>query len=196
MIATVRFRPGLRREGQDMIASDAEIQQCLRVEWYVEIYEFLEQHSIPYERVDHPPVYTCEEARRLIPDLPGVSTKSLFVRDKKGKRHFLVVVPDHKSVDLRALEKYLGCSKLSMGSPDRLMEHLGIEPGSVSILATVNDGAGRVEVVIDAQIWSANSWQCHPLVNTATLIIDREQIERLLELTEHRPLVLDIPERE
>ena len=89
-----------------------------------DLYRFLEDHQIPYERVDHPPVFTCEEAERLVPPLPGAHTKNLFVRDRRGRRHFLVVVGWDKQIDLKELGKLLEVSKLGMASAERLQRVL------------------------------------------------------------------------
>ena len=80
------------------------------------IFEFLNENNIAYQRVDHPPVYTCEEAAKLVPDLPGADTKNLFLRDGKGKRHFLLVIPANKKVNLKSLGKALGVSGLGFAS--------------------------------------------------------------------------------
>ena len=159
----------------------------------MDIYAVLERLGIDFERADHPAVFTVEEARNLVPELPGVETKNLFVRDRKGGRHFLIVVGYGKRVDLKAMASLLACRKLSLGSPRRLKEHLGIEPGSVSILAVANDPEGRVEVVVDRSLWEADRWHCHPLINTSTLVISREDIARFLEATGHRPRILEAP---
>ncbi|HIB44877.1 MAG TPA: prolyl-tRNA synthetase associated domain-containing protein, partial [Candidatus Lambdaproteobacteria bacterium] len=129
-----------------------------------DIYEFLESHKISYERHDHPAVFTVEESKRLSPELDGASTKNLFLRDKKGSRHFLVTVPEDKKVDLKTLSSALDSSRLSFASPERLKTHLGIEPGSVSLLAVLNDTEKNVEVFIDQEIWEDEAILCHPLV--------------------------------
>jgi Ala-tRNA(Pro) deacylase len=161
----------------------------------MDIYEFLTDHDIEYERHDHPPVFTCEEAERLVPDMAAAKTKNLFLRDRKGRRHFLVVVGYEKAVDLKALCPLLGVSKLGFASPARLERYLGVEPGSVSILGLVNDLNQEVEVVVDEAIWGADAFRCHPLVNTSTLAISREDVRRFLETTGHRVHVLDVPNR-
>ena len=160
-----------------------------------DIFAILAEHDIAYERVDHPPVYTCEEAEEKVPPLPGVHTKNLFVRDGKGRRHFLVVVGWEKQVDLKALGGVLETSKLGMASPERLLKYLGVEPGAVTLLGVVNDREGAVEVVIDQEVWAAEALQSHPLVNTSTLAIGRADVERLLQATGHEPRVLDVPAR-
>ena len=159
------------------------------------IYEFLDKCNIEYQRYDHPPVFTVEDVHRLTPDLPGAKTKNLFFRDKKGNRHFLVVVPADKRVDLKALPTVLESSKISFGSPDRLMEHLGITPGSVSLLAIVNDQENKVEVIIDESLWTSEAFQFHPLVNTSTLVISRDNIKRFLDATGHKVKIMEIPEQ-
>ena len=99
---------------------------------------FLREHGIVATRHDHPPVMTVEESLRLVPKLPGAKTKNLFLRDKKGKRHFLVTVRHDLAVDLSALESVLGVRGLGFASPERLATHLGVTPGSVSLLALGN----------------------------------------------------------
>ncbi len=158
-----------------------------------DIYKFLDNSNIEYERHDHPPVFTVEDVHRLTPDLPGAKTKNLFFRDKKGNRHFLVVVPADKRTNLKVLPEVLGSSKISFGSPDRLMEHLGITPGSVSLLAIVNDQKNKVEVIIDESLWESDAFQFHPLINTSTLVISRNSIKRFLDATGHVVKILEIP---
>jgi Ala-tRNA(Pro) deacylase len=159
----------------------------------MDIYNFLDSHSISYERVDHPAVFTCEQAEQLVPPMPGADTKNLLVRDKKGRRHFLVVVGYEKAVDLKALSPLLDVNGLSFASPERLMKYLGIEPGSVSLLAIINDIGCAVDVIVDEEVWQADVLKCHPLVNTSTLAIRRTDIEKILSVTGHRWRVLSVP---
>ena len=146
-----------------------------------------------YDRFDHPAVYTVSEAKKLSPEMDGASTKNLFLRDKKGIRHFLVVVPQDKQVDLKELSSILEASRLSFASPDRLNKYLGIEPGSVSILALLNDPEKTVEVFVDNELWNAEIILCHPLVNTSTLAITRDGIKQFLEKTGHNLMLVEIP---
>lgn len=154
---------------------------------------FLSAHGIACERVDHPAVFTIEDVERDVPPLPGAPTKNLFLRDKKGTRQALVVVGAHKPVDLRALAASTGFERPSFGSPDRLLRCLGIAPGSVSLLALVNDTARAVEVFIDRDIWTADAFHCHPLVNTATFSLTHAGAEALLAATGHAYRIVDIP---
>lgn len=161
----------------------------------MDIYEFLSEHGITYERIDHPPVMTCEEALAVLPNLEEAHTKNLFLRDKKGVRHILVSVGYEKSVDLNAFAEAAEISKPSFGSAERLMDHLGVEPGSVTLLGLINDPEHKVEVIIDQALWDADTILCHPLVNTATLKIDHDDLVKFFEATGHDVKVMDIPER-
>jgi Ala-tRNA(Pro) deacylase len=154
---------------------------------------FLQQHHVAAARHEHAPVMTVEESERLVPKLPGAKTKNLFLRDKKGLRHFLVTVPHDLAVDLNALGAAIGAGRLGFASPERLMTRLGITPGSVSLLALCNDTAHAVEFVIDRRLWEADAVQAHPLVNSATMVIPHADLARFLAATGHTPRVIDVP---
>jgi len=154
---------------------------------------FLREHGIAATRHDHPPVMTVEESLRLVPKLPGAKTKNLFLRDKKGRRHLLVTVRHDLAVDLVALESALDVRGLGFASSERLAKHLGVTPGSVSLLALVNDEAKAVEFVIDRALWDAPAVHAHPLRNDATLVIAHADLERFLVATGHTPRVVEIP---
>jgi Ala-tRNA(Pro) deacylase len=62
--------------------------------------KLLEESEIPYQRFNHSPVYTVAQANALLPDLSGIATKNLFLRDRKGRRHFLLVSRDDQPIDL------------------------------------------------------------------------------------------------
>ena len=158
-----------------------------------DIYQFLDNHQIEYERHDHPPVYTVEDVNRFVPPLPAAKTKSLFLRDAKGLRHFLVIVKGEKRVNLKALPKLLESSRLRFGSQERLKKYLGVDPGSVSLFAVVNDMDKSVELIIDSDLWKSEAYQFHPLVNTSTLVISRDNIKQFLDKTGHSAQILDVP---
>lgn len=157
--------------------------------------DFLDKHSIAYQRFDHEAVFTCDEANEVIPDLGGARTKNLFLRNKKGKRHFLLVISEEKQIDLTELSKQLGSSRFSFGSADQLREYLGVEPGSVSLLSVLNDPDQRVELLVDADVWSASAVLCHPLVNTCTLVLALDQMKVVMSLLDRVAHVMDMPLR-
>jgi Ala-tRNA(Pro) deacylase len=159
----------------------------------IDICAFLTENGIPFTRFEHPAVFTTEEAAIHVPKMEAYATKNLFLRNKKGDKHYLVVVGDEKQVDLKMLGTAIGAEKLSFASAERLKKYLDVEPGSVTLLGLANDSKGEVEVWIDEAVWNAKSIQCHPLVNTATLAIEHQGIEKFLACTGHAAKTTSIP---
>jgi Ala-tRNA(Pro) deacylase len=150
-----------------------------------ELLQFLTNNHLSYQRVEHPPVYTCAEADQLRPDITAVSTKNLFLCDKKGRNFYLVVTACEKSMDFKHLAAQLGAVKLRFGSEENLERLLGVSRGAVTVLGLLNDVEHRVELWIDAEVWKGEKFMCHPLVNTATLVLSKQVLERFFELTGH-----------
>lgn len=161
----------------------------------LDIYSYLNRVGVSYERFDHSPVFTCEEADAAVPAHSAIQTKNLFLRDKRGRRHLLLVTTCATSVDIDAFAEQAGADRLSFGSPERLMKYLGVTPGSVTILGLANDAEHGVEVYVDAEVWNTPQWKVHPLVNTATLVIDRAGIEKFLNVTGHQARVIAVRSR-
>jgi Ala-tRNA(Pro) deacylase len=157
-----------------------------------ELLLLLDRNQLPYDIVEHEPVFTIADALAATPEIDGIKTKNVFLRDAKGTRHFLVIVPHDVRLDLQSLAKTLESSKLSMGSPDRLLRHLGVTPGAVSVFALANDQERAVELVFDQRVWQAEKLQAHPLRNTATVSIDRHALAGFLALTGHVPKVIQV----
>src|SRR5918911_2998666 len=153
---------------------------------------FLETHGISYVRHEPPPVYTCEEERRYVPESGAARTKNLFMRDKRGRRHLLLVTLCSKSVRIADFAETAGADRLSFASPERLMKYLGVEPGAVTLLGLVNDAEHAVEVYVDAEVWSASSIHAHPLRNDATLVMSHDDVVRFLAATGHRPKIVTV----
>ncbi|HZS40423.1 MAG TPA: prolyl-tRNA synthetase associated domain-containing protein, partial [Polyangia bacterium] len=106
--------------------------------------------------------------------------KNLFVRNQKGTRHYLLILPVAKKADLRAIADQIGDGRLSFASPERLMTHLGVTPGSVSPFGLINDTAHAVRVVIDRDLQTAPRLAFHPNINTRTYVIAAADFERFL----------------
>ncbi len=147
--------------------------------------DFLSRNGFDYQHIAHPAVFTCAEAALHRPQIPAVSTKNLFLSDKKGRRFFLVVTACEKQVDLERLGAQIGYPRLRFGSESRLQALLGVTRGSVTMLGLVNDLERQVELWLDAEIWTGEHFLCHPLVNTATLVLARKSLERFFALTGH-----------
>ena len=160
-----------------------------------DIYALLDSLGIPLERYDHAPVFTCDEADAAVPNHAAVQTKNLFLRDKRGRRHILLVTSCEKSVDVKRFADQIDADHLSFGSAERLERYLGVSPGSVTVLGLMNDTALGVELCVDADVWRTSSWRCHPLINSVTLVLARTDIERFLAHTGHTPRVLTLEGR-
>lgn len=150
-----------------------------------EFLAFLTANGFEVRRTEHPAVFTCDEAELHRADVNAVSTKNLFLCDKKARRFFLAVTSCEKTVKLDALSTQLGVPHLRFGSEENLMSLLGVTRGSVTMMGLVNDTEHQVELWIDAEIWQKETFQSHPLVNTATLIFTKAELERFFALTGH-----------
>ena len=158
-------------------------------------YDLLARLGIAARTVEHPAVFTVAESQSLRGSLPGGHTKNLFTKDKAG-RLFLITAEEDSPVDLNQTSKSLGVKgRLSFASAELLMQHLGVEPGSVTPLALVNDVAGAVTFVIEARLLDHAVINVHPLINTRTTALAREDLMRYLRATGHEPLVMALPHR-
>ena len=150
-----------------------------------EFLAFLDANGFVYQRIEHPAVFTCAEAELHRPEFPAVSTKNLFLCDKKARRFFLAVTACEKTVKLDTLASQLGVGSLRFASEENLLRLLGVTRGAVTMMGLVNDKEHRVELWMDADIWSSEHFQSHPLVNTATLVLAKSELERFFTLTGH-----------
>lgn len=149
------------------------------------VYEALDKLSISYVKHEHPPVFTVEEAEKYWENITGAHCKNLFLRNKKGKRHYLVILEGSKKVDLKELERQLGEDRLSFASAERLMRYLGLEQGAVSPFGLLNDAQKEVQVIIDHDLKNAESINFHPNVNTATIGMSFSDFEKFLSSSGH-----------
>jgi Ala-tRNA(Pro) deacylase len=145
------------------------------------VYARLDALGIAFTRHEHPPVPTVEEAEKHWAGIDATHCKNLFLRNQKGNRHYLVVVPHTKKVDLRTAADQIGDGKLSFASPERLMTHLGLTPGSVSPFGLINDRDHAVRVVLDRGLKAAERLSFHPNINTVTLTVKASDFARFLE---------------
>ncbi|HXF54527.1 MAG TPA: prolyl-tRNA synthetase associated domain-containing protein [Hyphomicrobiaceae bacterium] len=156
-----------------------------------QLFEKLKALGIRTETVEHKAVFTVAESEELHRNIAGGHTKNLFLEDAKG-RLFLVIAHAHTKIDLKSLHKALGCARLSFGRPARLLEVLGVPAGSVTAFALLNDASGRVEVIVDAALMEFATINCHPLVNTATTSIAREDLLRFIRACGREPRIMTL----
>jgi Ala-tRNA(Pro) deacylase len=154
-----------------------------------ELFAYLDSLGIAHKTVTHPAVFRVDEARELRGAIPGAHTKNLFLRDKKCAA-FLVVALEDAAIALKSLHRRLAASgRFSFGSAELLRELLGVEPGSVTPFAAINDKDGRVTVVLDAAMMAHAVLNFHPLRNTGTTTISRDGLVKFLEATGHKPRI-------
>jgi Ala-tRNA(Pro) deacylase len=154
-----------------------------------QLFAALDALAIKYTTVKHPPLFTVEQSRALRGQIPGGHTKNLFLRDKKHAL-FLVVAEEEADIDLKGLHRLLGANgRFSFGSSDLLREVWGVQPGAVTPFGALNDTAGRVTVVLDKAMLAHATLNFHPLVNTMTTSIARDDLIRFLESTGHSPRI-------
>ena len=146
-----------------------------------ETLEFLNASGIVLEKMEHEPVFTVEEMDAAGISARGGVCKNLFLRDAKGKKHYLVVAPEEKRVDLSALPAQLGSTKLSFASAERLEKYLGVAQGSVSPLGLLNDEGHEVTLVVDKDLCTAARMGVHPNENTATVWLSYKDLKGIVE---------------
>ncbi len=159
-----------------------------------DLFAFLDKLGIKHETKWHRPVFTVAEGQDLRDEIPGGHTKNLFVKDKKS-RYFLLTVEEHATVDLKKVHSIIGASgRVSFGSAEKLMEYLGVVPGSVTTLGAINDTENQVTFILDEDLMKYDIINCHPLQNDATTSLASNDILRFIEATGHEPVVLKVTE--
>lgn len=159
----------------------------------MDIYEVFQQLEIPYTKHDHPAVYTCEEAEKHLGHLTHAgSDKNLFLRNRKGNQHYLLTVEASKRANLKKLGELVD-EKLGFASPERLEKWLKSTPGTVSLMALINDPEKHVKVLIDKDLFEFDTILCHPPNdNTATLEIAAQDLKKFLEHVEHEVTFIEV----
>ena len=151
---------------------------------------FFDAHGIAHDTTDHPAVFRVGEGEGIKDDIPGAHTKNLFLKDAKG-RLWLISAQDDTVIDLKRLHTVIGSARLSFGSPDLMLETLGVTPGSVTAFGLINDAERRLTFVLDRRLAQAERINFHPLTNTATTGVSREGFAKFLSALGVAPIVVD-----
>ena len=146
-------------------------------------YRGLEDLSINYEKYDHPPVFTADEASKHLNPIDADHVKNLFLRNRRGNAHYLVIVPVEKRADLKTLAENIGEPKLLFASPERLKKYLNVSPGSVSPLGLINDIEKHVKVFVNKELLEKEKIGFHPNINTGTVVISSKDFLKFLDST-------------
>ncbi|HYD05864.1 MAG TPA: prolyl-tRNA synthetase associated domain-containing protein [Reyranella sp.] len=155
-----------------------------------QLFAHLDALGLAHRTVEHEAVFTVEQAKQHRGTLPGHHIKNLFLRNKKEEM-WLVVALEDRAIDLKKLGERMGAGRLSFGSPERLRRHLGVEPGSVTPFAVINDSDRVVRLVLDAGLKADGPINAHPLTNTMTTAISLPDLLRFFEATGHAPAWLE-----
>lgn len=156
-----------------------------------DLFARLDSLHVAHRTVTHPPLFTVEESKRLRGTIPGAHTKNLFLKCKKGTL-WLVVALESTPVNLKRLHGPLGCGRLSFGKPELMREVLGVEPGSVTPFALINDTDLRINLVLEAAMLEKEPLNFHPLENVATTAISREGLLAFIASCGHVPRIMSL----
>ena len=151
----------------------------------------LGEMGIDYELHEHEAVFTVAESEKVDKQIDACHTRNMYLRTKK-KENYLVTLSHDTPIDLKKLEDVIGAKRFSFGSSDRLMQYLGVYPGSVTPLAAVNAKPDDIEVILEEKMMQATRVAYHPLLNTMTVVIKPDDLIRFLKACGHEPRVLDL----
>ncbi|KCZ54341.1 hypothetical protein HY29_14420 [Hyphomonas beringensis] len=155
-----------------------------------DLFAYLDELGIAHTTHWHEPTFTVEEGRELKASLPGGHTKNLFLKDKDGAI-VLIAAEAHSQLKLNQLHKLIGTKRLSFGPAELMQDLLGVQPGSVTAFALMNDRAGRVRFLVDAALMEHEPVNFHPMTNTGTTAISREDFRKFVEATGHEFELVD-----
>lgn len=129
---------------------------------------------------EHAPLFTVEDSKSLRGQIEGAHSKNLFLKDAKAN-FFLISIEESASIDLKKTMQQIQSKKLSFAKPEYLQDILGIEPGSVSPFALLNDTKKQVKFYLDRSFLDSETVNFHPLINTATVNISPQNLIELIE---------------
>jgi len=136
---------------------------------------YLEKHNIQYKIYKHPAVFTVEESKSIKTKIPGMHTKCLFLKDEK-QNFYLIALSAEKRLNTKSLKDKLRIKDLHFANPEELKQQLNLTPGSVSIFGMIY--SKNFFLIIDKELWNAESVGFHPNINTSTIVLNHENLEK------------------
>lgn len=155
----------------------------------MDLYDMLDQLNIHYQEVEHPPVFTVEQAQFIKKMISGVGCKCFFLT--AHRRYFLVMLEEDKRLSMSSLARKLGVSHLSFASEDALKHILHLDLGSVTPLGLFYDTEGLVMTIIDQSL-EGKHLLCHPCVNTKTMSIAYQDLLRWITFIKHDYMIMEM----
>lgn len=156
------------------------------------VYQLLNNLSIPFEIIEHEAALTVEEMEKALPEMDAQVCKNLFLRDQKGKQHYLIVMGKEKPFNLKEFEEKQGLGKMSFASEKRLLKYLDVPSGSVSPFGLINDESAHVIVYIDSALKTCEKIGVHPNVNNATITFSASDFDKFLNSLDHDVYWVDL----
>lgn len=167
-----------------------------RLDKEIRVYDFLDQLSVTYQRVDHEAAMTmeaCEEIDRTLGDDTAIC-KNLFLCNRQETNFYLLLMPGDKPFKTKDLSAQIGSARLSFAKPEYMEKYLDITPGSVSVLGLMNDHEKKVQLLIDEDVLKDPYFGCHPCINTSSLkFTTKDFIEKIIPALEHEPVIVNLP---
>lgn len=168
-----------------------------RLDREIRVYDFLDSLGIEYIRTDHEEANTMEVCNEIDKVLDTLICKNLFLCNRTKTEFYLLMMSGDKPFKTKDITKQLGCSRLSFGDSEHMLEFLDIKPGAVSVMGLINDKDNRVQLVIDKPVLEGEYIGCHPCVSTSSLKIKTQDIlEKYLPAVNHKPIVVELPDYE
>lgn len=147
------------------------------------LYKILKKLNINFKKVEHPAFDTCEKSGNFYQENNlGINCKNIFLQNRRGKKHYLITMLADKQLDIPKLAEFLEeHRKMGFSSAERLEKYLGLQPGSVTPFAIINENAKNIPIIVDKDIFEHEFVHFHPLRNTATLKISTKDFRKFLE---------------
>ena len=151
-----------------------------------QILELLRQKGVAFEEYEHEALASVMDRVEKGLCYDAVICKNLFVATRKKDRVFLVMLRAEKRADLHGLAHALGTPHLGFAPVELLAQLLHQRPGAVGPLGILRDQGARVEVVFDESLRHVPRVAMHPSVNTATVVLAFDELERIIRQNGNR----------
>ena len=148
---------------------------------YQQVANTLQELEITFDVVEHPPVFTTEQADSYIEGMEGVRTKSMFLTNRKKTQYYLLIMDDQKSLDMDLFKDLVSANRIRMASADSLYEKMQLPAGTVSPFGLLNNEEKDILVYFDKDIVSEDIMTFHPNTNEQTIFIKSKDLFRFLE---------------
>ena len=147
----------------------------------LKLINLLKKQNFIVEIHKHNALFTVEDSKNLRGKIKGSHTKNLFLKNKKNQ-FFLLSCEESDKIDLKKISKSLGLGNTSFAKEKYLEKYLGINPGSVSPFALLNDKDSEVDFYLENNLYESEFVNFHPLINSLTITIETNKfIEFMIE---------------